>query len=205
MVRRQTNGKAQSRAALDSSRQPQSEVTQTSGRPVLSEQFVAWITGAQRPLYAYIRTLVGCSAETDDILQAVNLILCRKATEFDGRGKFLSWACRIAYFQVLAHLKERQRDKHAYFDEAVLEDLAGPLARHVEQLDDRLEALHDCLGQLSPAHRQMIATRYAPGGSVQRVAQAVGRPSGSVRVSLHRIRLVLLDCIERTLAAEGSA
>jgi DNA-directed RNA polymerase specialized sigma24 family protein len=50
----------------------------------------------------------------------------------------------------------------------------------------------------------MITARYAAGGTVQRVAQAAGRPSGSVRVTLHRIRLLLLECIQRTLAAEGS-
>jgi RNA polymerase sigma-70 factor (ECF subfamily) len=171
------------------------------GRSGLSEQFVAWITGAQRPLYAYIRTLVGPGADASDILQAVNLVLCRKASEFDGRGQFLTWACRVAYLQVLAHLKARRRDRHAYFDEAVLEDLAGPLSAQVEQLDARVEALRHCLAGLSSTHRQMITARYAPGGSVEQV----GRPAGSVRVTLHRIRLLLLECIRRTLDAEGRA
>ena len=30
-----------------------------------------------------------------------------------------------------------------------------------------------------------------------------GRPAGSVRVTLHRIRLLLLACINRTLAAKA--
>lgn len=172
--------------------------------PGLSEQFVALLTAAQRPLYAYIRTLLGPGGESEDVLQAVNVVLCRKALEFDGQGRFLSWACRVAYLQVLAYLKERRRDKHLYFDEAVLDELAGPLARDVEQLDDRLEALRICLDRLPPTHRQLITARYAPGASVQQVAQAVGRPAGSVRVTLHRIRLLLLDCIQQTLAPEGS-
>jgi RNA polymerase sigma-70 factor, ECF subfamily len=170
----------------------------------LSEQFVTWVAGAQRPLYAYIRSLVGPWAEPEDVLQEVNLVLCRKAHEFDGRGRFLTWACRVAYFQVLAYLKRRQRDKHLYLDEALLADLAGPLAAQVEQLDPRLEALRHCLGQLAPRHRRMVTARYARGGSVQAVAEREGRPAGSVRVTLHRIRLLLLACIERTVA-KGSA
>jgi RNA polymerase sigma-70 factor (ECF subfamily) len=185
------------------SSQDQPDSPEAAGR-ALSEEFVTWIAGAQRPLYAYIRTLLAPGGDVEDILQEVNLVLCRKAHEYDGRGKFLTWACRIAYFQVLAHLKQRQRDRCLYFDEAVLSDLAGALATQVEGLDGRVEALRHCLGQLSSRHRQMITARYASGGSVQKVAQEVGRPSGSVRVTLHRVRLLLLACIERTLAARGS-
>jgi RNA polymerase sigma-70 factor (ECF subfamily) len=155
-------------------------------------------------LYAYIRTLVGQAADVDDVLQEVNLVLCRKAGEYDGQGRFLTWACRIAYFQVLAHLKHRQRERCFYLDEALLADLAGPLAIQVEQLDGRLEALRHCLGRLRAEQRQMITARYAHEGSVEKVARQAGRPAGSVRVTLHRIRLLLLKCIERALAAEGT-
>jgi RNA polymerase sigma-70 factor (ECF subfamily) len=174
-----------------------------SDRANLSEQFVTWIAGSQRPLYAYIRSLVRPWAEAEDILQEVNVLLCQKAREYDGRGQFLTWACRIAYFQVLAHLKRRQRDKHTYFDEAVLADLAERLANQVEQVDGRLETLRRCITRLSPEHRQMIATRYERGGSVQKVAEETGRPTGSVRVTLHRIRMLLLQCMERHLTVEG--
>ena len=178
--------------------------TEEDGAP-LSAQFVAWIAGSQRPLYAYIRSLMGPCGEADDVLQEVNLVLCRKAREYDGRGRFLTWACRVAYFEVLAHLKRRQRDKGLYFDEAVLEDLAGPLAREAEQFDGRLEALRHCLARLSPANRRMITARYARDGSVQAVALQLGRPAASVRVSLHRIRLALLECIEKTLSGKGNS
>src|SRR5262249_55147317 len=141
----------------------------------LSPEFVTRVAGAQRALFAYIRSLAGPWAEPEDILQEVNLVLCRKAHEYDGRGQFLTWACRVAYFQVLAHMKQRQRDKHQYYDEALLEDLAGPLAEQVENVDSRLEALRHCLGQLSDTHRQMVLARYARGGSVQKIADDAGR------------------------------
>ncbi len=64
------------------------------------------ITASQRPLFAYIRTLIGPGSDVDDVLQEVNLILWRKRDEFDGRGRFLTWACHVAYLQVLAHCKE---------------------------------------------------------------------------------------------------
>ena len=189
--------------ALDPDQAEQGERPENGGRPGLSEEFVTQVAGSQRPLYAYIRSLIGPWGEPEDILQEVNLVLCRKAPEYDGRGRFLTWACRIAYFQVLAHLKQRQRDKHLYIDEGLLGDLAGPLADDVERLDGRLEALRHCLTKLPPRSRRLITARYARGGSVQKVAAEAGRPAGSVRVTLHRIRLLLLACINRTLAAKA--
>ena len=67
------------------------------GGGALSEEFVGWVAASQRPLYAYIRSLVGPWAEPEDILQEVNLVVCRQAHAFDGRGRFLTWACRIAH------------------------------------------------------------------------------------------------------------
>ena len=160
---------------------------------------MANVAGVQRPLYAYIRSLIGPWAVPDDILQEVNLVLCRKANEYDGRARFLTWACGIAYYQVLAHVKRQRREKCVYVDEDFLADLAVPLSERVEQFDERLDALRSCLTKLQPAHRRMIAARYANGGSVQKVADGEGRPVGSIRVTLHRIRLLLLGCVERTL------
>ena len=164
-----------------------------------------WITGAQRPLYAYVRTLLGPCADVEDVLQEVNLVLWRKASEYDGRGQFLTWACHIAYLQVFAYLKRCRRDKHVYFDEAVLADLAVPLARQVGSLDERLEALRHCLQQLAPEHRRMITARYEAGGSVRKIAQELDRSVGSVRVALHRLRIALLECMQRRLATGGSS
>lgn len=179
--------------------------SEEGSRAAASDQFVMWITGAQRPLYAYIRTLLGPCPEVEDVLQEVNLVLWRKANEYDGRGQFLTWACHVAYLQVLAHLKRCRRDKHIYFDEAVLADLAVPLADQVESLEERVEALRHCLQQLAPEHRRMITARYEPGGSVQKIASELGRPAGSVRVALHRIRGLLLECMQRRVAVEGSS
>jgi RNA polymerase sigma-70 factor (ECF subfamily) len=166
-----------------------------------SEELVTRIAAAQRPLFAYIRTLVGPKEDVADILQEVNLVIWRRGHEFeDGQGQFLAWACHIAYLQVLAHCQKRRREKHVFFDEHVLTDLAGLVSREVERIDARLDALHGCLAKLTPAQRRMILSRYEDGGSVQKVALELDRPVGSVRVTLHRVRQLLADCVGRTLA-----
>jgi RNA polymerase sigma-70 factor, ECF subfamily len=180
--------------------------SQSDGPPLnRGEELVTQITGSQKALFAYIRTLLGSAAEVDDVLQEVNLVLWRRGHEFDGRGRFLTWACHIAYLQVLAHCKRRQRERHAYFDEGVLADLAICAAEEVERIDARLEALRACLGKLPPSQRLLILRRYEEGGSIQKVASELDRPVGSVYVTLHRIRKLLADCIARALAEGGAA
>jgi RNA polymerase sigma-70 factor (ECF subfamily) len=166
------------------------------------DELVVQLTACQRPLFAYIRTLIGPGSDVDDVLQEVNVILWRKRDEFDGRGPFLSWACHIAYLQVLAHCKKRRREQSLLFDEDVLENVAGCLAQEVEQLDVRVEALRHCLAKLSPTQRQVVIRRYEGGDSVQRLAGELGRPVGSLKVSLYRIRRMLADCIERALEGD---
>jgi RNA polymerase sigma-70 factor, ECF subfamily len=165
-----------------------------------SEHAVMRITAAQRPLYAYIRSLVLAPEDVEDILQEVNLVLWRKIGEFDGRGPFLTWACQVAYLQVLAYCKRQRRDRHEHVDEEVLADLAAVVAGKVEQLDARVDALHRCLAKLGPQQRRMILRRYDIGGSVRAIADELGRPAASVRVTLHRIRQSLIECIAQTLA-----
>ncbi len=163
------------------------------------EELMTLIVAAQKPLYAYIRTLAGPASDVDDILQEVNLVLWRKGHEFHDRGRFLSWACHIAYLQVLANCQKRRREKQVYIDESVLRELAEYVSGEVQRIDARLEALRGCLGKLSAERRKMILSRYEANGSAKKVAGDLKRPVGSVRVTLHRIRLLLADCIERSM------
>ena len=179
--------------------------SQSDGPPLnRGEELVTQITTSQKALFAYISTLLGSAGDVDDVLQEVNLVLWRRGHEFDGRGQFLTWACHIAYLQVLAHCKRLRRERHTYFDEGVLADLAVCVAKEVERIDAQLEALRACLGKLPSSQRRLILCRYEAGGSVQNLASELDRPASSVSVTLHRIRKLLSDCIARKLA-EGDA
>lgn len=169
-----------------------------------AERMVALISAAQRPLSAYVRSLVAPWGSPEDVLQEVNLVLWRKADEYDGRGEFLSWACRIAFLQVLAHRKKLRADRLVPMDEAILGDLAGLAERRAADADVRLDALRLCLAELPDESRRLIAARYADGGSVQAAADQASRTAESVRVTLHRIRKALLACVERRLGAIGA-
>ena len=76
-----------------------------------SEGFVRHLTENQTRLYGYVFSLLGDHARAADVVQETNLVLWRKIDEFQPEKPFLPWAYAIARFQVLAHLRDKSRDR----------------------------------------------------------------------------------------------
>jgi RNA polymerase sigma-70 factor (ECF subfamily) len=162
-----------------------------------AEQFVQQLIACQRRLYGFILALLADPDQADDVLQETNLVLWRKAEEFTAGTDFGAWACRVAHFQVLAHRRSRQRDRHV-FDDALLRDLAGAAVERGSDLDSRLRALRRCLARLAPPQRDLLQRRYA-GEPVKTIAAHGGRSAGSISQTLYRLRDALLRCVRREL------
>jgi RNA polymerase sigma-70 factor (ECF subfamily) len=169
-----------------------------------SADFIAHVTRSQRVLHSFILSLVWSASDADDVLQETNLVLWRKAAEFDPAREFLPWAMRFAQFQALAYLKRRQRSKLA-FDDALLDQLATEAIAETAETDARRAALSSCLEKLPADHRRLLAGRYEPAGSVNALAAARGTTPKALSELLRRIRQALLLCIERTLARDARA
>jgi RNA polymerase sigma-70 factor (ECF subfamily) len=167
-----------------------------------SDDFVALLTSSQRKLHAYIFSLVWNPADADDILQETNLVLLKKAAEFDATREFLPWAFAIARFQALAGLKRRQRLRFV-FDESLAMFLADEAAREDSVLEARRLALATCLQKLPPVHRDLLIRRYEPKAVVGEMAAALGLSLKALSDRLRRIREKLLECVNRTLAEEA--
>lgn len=169
-----------------------------------SADFVTHITRSQRHLHAFILTLIWHPADADDVLQEANLVLWRKADEFDPARPFLPWAMRIAQLQAMAWLKTRARAKQR-LDAALLDTIAAEAMAEADELEPRRRALSDCLQRLSDDHRDLIARRYQPEGSVNDLAAERGSTPNAVSEQLRRIRAALLGCVERKAATLGVA
>lgn len=173
--------------------------------PPPSAEFIAQVTGIQRKLHAFIQSLVGNTADADDVLQETNLVLWQKSAEFQPGTNFEAWAFRIAHFQVLALRKRKQRSK-LHFNEELVELIAAEAAEEFgDGFDSRRHALASCLEKLKPDQRKLIATRYEPGACVNAIAKAQGRSAKAVSEALRRIRKTLMTCIEQTLEKEARA
>ncbi len=163
------------------------------------EEFVTHLTGAQPSLFAFIFSLLPDQQRAEDILQESNLVLWRKRQEYQPGTSFMSWACQVAYFNVLAFRRKMARDRHR-FDDSVFDYLAERQIERADELEDRRQILLQCIEKLPDSQRQIIAERYEPGASVRQMADSRGMSEGALSQSLYRIRAALLNCIEKSLA-----
>ncbi len=167
-----------------------------------SETFVRELTEHQNRLYGYVFSLLGDHSRAADVVQETNLVLWRKIDEFQPDRPFLPWAFAIARFQVLAHLRDKQRDR-LLLDAELAEALSSEAARQAGQLDSLREALRPCLRALTATNRELIEGRYFRAMSVADLAASSDRSVGAVKVALLRIRRQLAACVENRLATEG--
>ena len=167
------------------------------------ENLVALITRHQAVLHAYILGLLPNQAKADDVLQETNLVLWRKAAEYDPTKPFMPWACRIAWFQVKAARRDAARDRHI-FDPELVDLLAAEDDSDLESTTALDHALRDCLAQLPAEKREMILHRYEADSSVNAMASSRNLSPGALSAQLHRIRQMLESCIEGKLSATSS-
>src|SRR5262245_25329530 len=168
--------------------------------PAKSKLFLRLFLQNERRLYAYILTLLPNRADADDVLQEASLVMWDKFDDGHPPDDFAAWGCRIAYFKVLEARKKLQRGR-VLFSQETLRRIAETATEQAQalQLDERREALADCVGKLSPRDRELLARRFDEGASVQAMAASVRRSADAVYKALSRIRRALFDCVTRTL------
>lgn len=184
---------AKATAQVDEPRDP------TGGPKV--ERFAQLLARCQRRVFLYALGLVHSAADAEEVLQQTNLVLWRKFDQYQPGTDFGRWACRIAYYEVLKFRERRAREERLFSNDFV-ETLAVESASAMDLWDARRDALAGCLKKLTERDRELVLRRYQENATTRGVAEALGRSIQGARKSLHRIRMALLACIERTLAAE---
>ncbi len=187
--------------ARDRSLQDGEQVRLSTAAP--DAEFVQLFTRSQRPLYLHILTLVPHPADAEEILQETNLVVWRKVGQFRPGTNFIAWARQIATLEVLK-FRDRKHQERLRFSDEFLERIAAENEKAVDEVDPRQKALSACLGKLRRSDRELIQQRYAPGECGHSIAKKLGRPANSVYQSLGRIRRILLDCVTRRMATEGT-
>ena len=170
-------------------------------RPVHTEDFVRQLTEHQNRLYGYVYSLLGNHTRAADVVQETNLVLWRKIDEFQPEKPFLPWAFSVARFQVLAHVRDKNRDR-VLLDAELIEMISDQAQQRSRQIDVVRQALRPCLRQLSPGNRDLVQRRYFRAMSIADIAAAVDRTVSSVKVALLRVRRHLAECVQRRMAAE---
>lgn len=163
------------------------------------EKIVGLIARHQPEIHRYILSLLPDRMLADDVVQETNLVLWRKAADYDPAQPFLPWALTVALYQVKAARRDAGRDRHV-FDDSLVEILAAEHGDGDAAAADLERALETCLGELPEKQRQLILARYAPGASVRELAAQRKQTPTATSLVLLRIRKALERCVESKLA-----
>ena len=163
-----------------------------------NSEFVRLYSQSARRIYAYLYLLHGNEADADDVFQETSRVLWEKFAEYTPGTHFGAWAERIAHYQTLAFRKRRQRDR-LQFSEEFIDAVSEHRAATLDSLEQRRQALDDCLQKLRDPDRELIQFRYAAGGTTKNAAARVGRSVDAVYKALNRIETSLIECTQRVL------
>lgn len=111
----------------------------------------------------------------------------------------MAWAVTIANFQLLAYRKKQVRDRLVFSDKT-LELIDDNREREESSLHH--EHLRHCLELLAESGRDLLAQRYDENLSIQQISSALDKTANTVRLKLHRLRIELMNCVERRVKKE---
>lgn len=153
-------------------------------------------------LRGFIRLLGVHPDSVDDIAQDVFLTAYSKLDRFDGVGEMEKWLRGVARNRVLneftkqsrrmriqseslySHLKAMSEEEHG----------SGPFQ------DEHHQALSHCLSALPEKSRGIIEAYYQNELNSVQIGEHYKTSSGAIRLTLHRIRQKLKNCIETRMS-----
>ena len=168
-----------------------------------SAEFVQLFTHHQRRLFLFILSQIPNPIEAEEVQQETNVVIWSKFSQFRPGTNFLAWVSQIANFEVMKFRSRKKRDR-MQFSVEFLETVSKEALERSDELEERRNALIECIQKLRPRDRELIQQRYAPGEKGKHLAEQIGRPANSVYQSLGRIRRALMECIQRRLMPGGT-
>ena len=142
-----------------------------------------------RELMAFLASRCPSSLSPEDLGQNVWLKLWSKRLDFT-EGDFRPWMYRIAKNHLIDQYRKKMPERLA---EDI--DLASP---ELDEEDDRLDALRDCLEQVEGTFVEVVRGK-TQGLSTDQLATMYQVNSKTVATRIHRGKQLLRECVERKM------
>jgi RNA polymerase sigma-70 factor (ECF subfamily) len=143
---------------------------------------------------AYAYSLLGSREDAEDALQEALLKAHRGLARYDRSRGFKAW-----WFAIVRNCCRDIQRSRARRPPTIAVDAADLPAgdQSAWEESERSDLLRSAMGQLSPAHREIIQLRYFGDCSYQEIATALAIPVGTVMSRLHAARRALAASCER--------
>lgn len=167
--------------------------------PVTPETILKLMLRERIRLVAYLTTIVSDRHHAEDLFQDLSVEALKKAETINDEQHLLAWLRTGARFRAIDHIR-RQAARPLSFSPELTEKLdAAWEAVPRDDANEQIEALRDCLNELSPRARKMVELRYQEGLAGTELAVRVKRTPNAVYVALSRIHKALGDCVKTRL------
>jgi len=165
-----------------------------------SQEFHALIRPYERTVYVMALTLVKNEADAEDIAQEAFLKAFRNLKNFRAESKFSTWLISITLNEARSRLRRKSAvpmesldepaDEQGHVSPAVLVDWREIPSEAVERLEVR-QLLQQAVEDIPLIYRETFVLRDIEELSVNETAAALGISVASVKVRLHRARMML--------------
>lgn len=155
----------------------------------------------------FLTQFISDPVEVEDLCQDTFIAMFRNLASYRHESRFSTWLLGISRNLALTHLRDQSRRRRregrvmtALTQQWQSEQLQrGSDDAHIERMD----LLQECLESLAPKARDLVQRFYFENASAQQIAEEAGRKSGSIRMTLLRIRKGLRECIESKQRDDG--
>ena len=177
------------------------------------EQYHKLIRPYERNVYKMALSFMKNEADAEDVAQEAFLKAFRKLADFRGQAKFSTWLVSIALNEARGRLRKRATVRMESLDEssgdgshfapALLRDWREVPSEALERQEVR-QMLRDAIAHLSPLYREVLLLRDVEEFSIDETATALAITTGTVKVRLHRARMMLQKELAPKLKSVGT-
>ena len=164
------------------------------------------VIGVERPVRIVVAAIVCDRTQVDDIAQEVFITAWGKLGDYQAGSDPVLWFKAIARNLALNARRgwiRQEEAKRTYGRE--LEHLLQPATMKLaDSAESRLlEFLDECLKALGESSIAIVREHYWEGQTPEAIAAKRGRQSGWARVTLHRVRTTLAECLRTKGVSRG--
>ena len=178
-----------------------------------TEQYHALIRPYEHAVYRMALSFVKNESEAEDVAQEAFLKAFRDLASFRGESKFSTWLISITLnearrrlrHQSILHMEslDEPREDGARSSPALLRDWREIPSETLERREVRA-LLQEAINQLSPIYREVLVLRDIEELSIEETSAALAISISSVKVRLHRARIMLQKDLAPKLRAATS-
>lgn len=159
-------------------------------------------------VFAFIRLRVRDDAAAEEILNDTFMIAFRKPGQYNRGSTFKTWLCGIAKNVCGTWLRKKNTGlARATFqvDDEELGNLPDPDWDVLSQLESRemSEILRECIDRLPVTHREAFFWTWFEEEPMDRVAERLECPIGTVKSRLFNARAKIADCVKNVVGQGG--